>query len=87
MRVRSEGSAVKAPQRRLRSENLRSENLRSENLRTENLRTENFNRYLTLNNAHFHHDLNHASMSKYCPSIVYQMRSSLDLRGLDKAVM
>ena len=82
MRVRSEGSAVKAPQRRLRSENLRSENLR-----TENFRTENFNRYLTLNNAHFHHDLNHASMSKYCPSIVYQMRSSLDLRGLDKAVM
>ena len=77
VRVRSEGSAVKAPQRRLRSENLR----------TENLRTENFNRYLTLNNAHFHHDLNHASMSKYCPSIVYQMRSSLDLRGLDKAVM
>ena len=42
---------------------------------------------LTLNNVHFHHDLNHASMSKYCPSIVYQMRSSLDLRGLDKAVM
>ena len=36
MRVRSEGSAVKAPQRRLRSENLRSENLRTENLRTEN---------------------------------------------------
>ena len=69
VRVRSEGSAVKVPQRRLRSENLR---------------TENFNRYLTLNNAHFHHDLNHASMSKYCPSIVYQMRS---LRGLDKAVM
>ena len=61
-RFHSEGSAVKAPQRRLRSENLRSENLR----------TENFNRYLTLNNAHFHHDLNHASMSKYCPSIVYQ---------------
>ena len=43
VRVRSEGSAVKAPQRRLRSENLRSENLRTENLRTENLRTENFN--------------------------------------------
>ena len=57
MRVRSEGSAVKAPQRRLRSENLRSENLR-----TENLRTENFNRYLTLNNAHFHHDLNLVSV-------------------------